>query len=169
MSEAAMKNEFLHTFDTYSDAIFRFCYGRTSDPERAEDLTQETFMRYWQVVRSGREITNVRAFLFTIARHAIIDWYRKQKADSLDDLQAAGYEPSDTGTANDPYHLAQHGEVVATMQRLSADDRELLLLRHVEGMEPRDIATVLGIQVNAVSVRIHRAEKRLRKLMSPTV
>ena len=79
MDQSSVKESFLQMFDAYSDAIFRFCMVKTSNKELSEDLTQEVFMRYWQALAGGREMTNTRSFLYTIAQNLIIDWYRKKK------------------------------------------------------------------------------------------
>src|SRR5690606_23115332 len=77
----------------YSDAIFRFCLVKTSSRELAEDLVQETFMRYWQSLSSGKEMRNTRSLLYTIANHLVIDWYRKKRSLSLDALGEDGFDP----------------------------------------------------------------------------
>jgi DNA-directed RNA polymerase specialized sigma24 family protein len=62
MKERSLKEAFLGSFDSYSDAIFRFCLMKTSNKELAEDFTQETFMRYWQSLREGKTMTNCEQY-----------------------------------------------------------------------------------------------------------
>jgi len=69
----------IYIYKADSDAIFRFCLVRVSDREQAMDITEETFLRLWKSLLDGKEILNNKAFLFTLARHLIIDWYRKKK------------------------------------------------------------------------------------------
>jgi RNA polymerase sigma-70 factor (ECF subfamily) len=57
---------------------------KVSNVELAEDMTQEVFTKYWQYLRDGREMTNTRSFLYTIANNMAKDWYKKKKADSLE-------------------------------------------------------------------------------------
>lgn len=54
MNQDSQKQVFLESFDLYSDAIYRFCVVKTSDTELAQDLTQETFTRYWQALRQQK-------------------------------------------------------------------------------------------------------------------
>lgn len=160
MNQDSAKDAFLASFDEYGDAIFRFCMVKTSNRELAEDLTQETFMRYWQALRDGKDMANARAFLYTIARNLIIDWYRKRKSDSLDDKMDAGMQVADVkGSIEED---AVYAEVIRTMVDLADSDAEILVLRYVEGMEPREIAEVIGETANTVSVRLNRAVKRLQ-------
>lgn len=162
MNQISHKESFLESFDAYSDAIFRFCMVKTSNRELAEDLTQETFMRYWQALKDNKEMSNARSFLYTIARNLIIDWYRKKKAVSLHAMEENGYEVQDT-KALSPEVDAQWQEVLDTIEDMEEKDREVLLLRYVEGIDPKDIAEVLEENVNVISVRIHRAIDKLQK------
>ena len=162
MNQISLKDSFLESFDTYSDAIFRFCMVKTSNKELSEDLTQETFMRYWQALKDGKQMTNARSFLYTIARNLIIDWYRKKKAVSLQAMEENGYEVTDTKVLS-PEVDAQWQEILDTIEDLEEKDKEVLLLRYVEGIDPKDIAEVLEENVNVISVRIHRAVEKLQK------
>lgn len=162
MEKHAMKKMFLEAFDDYSDAIFRFCMVKTRNKELSEDLTQEVFMRFWQSLRDGKEFTNTRAFLYTIAGNLVIDWYRKKKSDSLDARMESGYDPQERNEI-DPEEGAQYQEALGALEALEEKDQEVMLLRYVEGLEPREIAEVMEVSANVVSVRINRATKRLQK------
>jgi len=156
MEQSSLKQSFLEAFDTYSDAIFRFCLVKTSNKELAEDLTQETFMRFWQALRDKKPMSNERSFLYTIANNLVIDWYRKKKSASLDVLEEGGYEARDV-QAEDPERKAAIAEILSVVADMDEKDKEVLLLRFVEGLDPKDIALVLNESANAVSVRINRA------------
>lgn len=162
MNQSSLKESFLQSFDAYSDAIFRFCLVKTSNKELAEDLTQETFMRYWQSLQDGKTMTNTRSFLYTIANNLVIDWYRKKKSSSLETLEENGYEPPDTLTPSALVN-AQWQEALAVIEDLEEKDREVLLLRYVEGLDPKDIAEITQETANAISVRINRAIEKVQK------
>lgn len=159
MNEVAHEKEFMDAFSQYGDAIFRFCLFKVSDPARAEDMTQEVFMRYWQYLRDGSEMRNTRSLLYTIANNLAKDWYKRKKAQSLDAEIAAGAEPADREP--DPEAAARYRELLSTIDDLEEGDREVLLLRFVEGYQPREIAELLGESANTISVRITRAKERL--------
>lgn len=161
MSQGSAKETFLATFDEYNNAIFRFCLVKTSQRELAEDLTQETFMRYWQALREGKHMTNTRAFLYTIANNLVIDWYRKKRASSLDAMRDEGFEPVATNEL-DAESQSAHEAVIDTLKSLPSADREIILLHYVEGLDPKDIAEILEVSANVISVRIHRAIKKLQ-------
>lgn len=156
-----LATDFESSFDEYGDAIFRFCLLKVSNVELAEDMTQEVFTRYWQYLRASKEMTNTRSFLYTIANNLAKDWYKKKKSDSLDERVEAGYEPVDK-TAS-PEIMAAYREVISTLDDLEPGDREVLHLRHVAGLAPKEIAVVMEETANVISVRLNRATKRLQQ------
>jgi RNA polymerase sigma-70 factor (ECF subfamily) len=160
MNQGDLEKAFIQSFGEYGDAIFRFCMVKVSRVELAEDMTQEVFMRYWQYLRDGKEITHTRALLYTIANNMAKDWYKKKKADSLNAKKEQGFEP---GAEGDQEQMAMYHEVLSAMEGLDEKDKEVLLLRHVEGYGPNEIAEMLGESANVVSVRLNRATKRLQQ------
>lgn len=162
-----LKEDFLRTYDAYGDDIYRFCAVKVSNSELAQDLTQEVFMRYWQAVRDGKDLKNERAYLYTLARNLVIDWYRKKKESSLDHLTEQGIDfGSDAHLAIE--QGAQVNEILAVVNRLDDAAREVLVLRFVEGLTPREIAQITGESANAISVRINRAIKKVQTYIRPT-
>ena len=61
--------------------------------------------------------------------------------------------------------LFAHQEVIAAMEGMDTMDRDVLVLRYVEGLDPKDIADILEETANVISVRLHRATKRLQQLL----
>lgn len=158
-----LEESFKASFTEYGDAIFRFCLMKVSDVARAEDMTQEVFMRYWQSLRTGKEMTNTRSFLYTIANNLAKDWYKRKKAESLDARMEQGYDPATREPS--PELMASYREVIEGTAHLSEEDREVLLFTYVEGLNPKDIASIMGGTPNTISVRLNRAMKRLQKLL----
>ena len=161
MQQSTLETVFIEHFNEFGDAIFRFCMVKVSNVALAEDMTQEVFTRYWQYLRDGKEMTNTRSFLYTIANNMAKDWYKKKKADSLDDKMESGEMPKDT--AADPEVAASYQEVLNTIEDMEQKDKEVLLLKHVEGLPPKEIAAVLEETANTISVRLNRATKRLQQ------
>lgn len=163
-THAETKDEFLTVYDRYADDIFRFCAMKVSRRELAEDITQEVFMRFWQQMRQGEEIRNERALLYTMARNLVIDWYRRQKEQSLDAMTDQGLE-----FANEDHRTieerAQMREAIDAIQTLDEPSRDALLLRFVEGLPPADIAAISGESANVISVRINRALKKVQDIL----
>lgn len=167
MDQDETKAYFLQIYDTYADDLFRFCFLKVSSRELAEDLTQEVFTRFWQALREGTIMRSERALLYTIARNLVIDWYRKKKESSLDALTEDGIEFAGD-TASDITREAEIGEALRAVDTLDVPSREVLILRFVDGLTPKEIATLTGESANAVSVRLNRAIKKVRAELRTT-
>ncbi|HEX4799230.1 MAG TPA: sigma-70 family RNA polymerase sigma factor [Candidatus Paceibacterota bacterium] len=160
MNQSDTEKIFIKNFSEYGDAIFRFCLIKVSNTELAEDMTQEVFTRYWQYLRGGREMSNTRSFLYTIANNMAKDWYKKKKVSSLDEKMASGDIPKDETARTEA--IAEYQEILSIIQNMEEKDKEVLLLTYVEGLNPNDIGKILGEKNNTVSVRLNRATKRLQ-------
>ena len=157
--------EFLKAYDAYADAIFRYCYFRLYDRERALDLMQETFLKTWEYgqKRRHKSIENLRAFLYKVARNLVINEAKKRRPVSLDALEEAGVAlPATDFKISDRLDARR---ALALAAQLEPKYREPLLLRFVEELGPKEIAELLNITENNVSVRINRGIHQLRKLM----
>lgn len=168
MNPNATEKEFLGAYDQFADAIFRHCVFRVSDREKAKDLAQGTFVRLWDYMSQGKEIDNMRAFLYRIANNLIIDEYRKKKDESLDRMRDEegfdiGFEPRHDIETRDEYERAQ-----ALLECLPDKYREVLVMRHIDGLSVKDIARLTHESENVVSVRIHRAIEKLNTLAEKT-
>jgi RNA polymerase sigma-70 factor (ECF subfamily) len=161
MDQDTLTHEPTTAYDQYADELYRFCFFKVSDSERAQDLVQDVFARYWQTIRTGTKVEHPRALLFTIARNRITDWYRKKKEDSLDVLTEGGIElPGQT--SGDVTRAAEYHEILAAVDELDELSREAVLLRFTEGWTPSEIASLNNESANAVSVRLNRAVKKLQ-------
>ena len=163
MRNESLEDILLAAHDAYSDAIFRHCYYKTGERELAQDLTQEVYLKAWSYMQAKKPIINMRAFLYKLSDNLVIDWYRKKKTQSLDALAEQGFEPADGNVRVE--EKAEMELALARLNRLSADDQKLIVWRFVEDCTPAEIAGMLGVNENTVSVRLHRALKRLRELM----
>lgn len=161
MDQHEAKKHFLAAYDAHADELFRFCFMKVSSSERAEDVVQDVFTRYWQVLRDGTTPDNPRAFLYRLARNLVIDWYRKKKSVSLDVLREAGVDFVGVGK-EEIVDTAQVSELLVVINELDDASREALLLRFVEGWTPKEIAELNSESANAVSVRLNRALAKVR-------
>jgi len=124
------------------------------------DILQETFTRYLE--KYGEERQNP-ALLYTIARNAVVDSHRKQRRDSpLLDEQ----EPSANNPETDMMVREDFRRVLAAMQELEPEERNILSLVVSSGLPYREIAHISGISEANVKVRIHRARVKLKKMIN---
>jgi RNA polymerase sigma-70 factor (ECF subfamily) len=157
---------FLKAYDAYADALFRHCYFRVYDRERARDLMQETFARTWECIVDGKDIENLRAFLYRVANNLVIDFVRKKKESSLDDMMEQGFEPS-APTDKRIVNSAEAANIISALDKVDEKHRDVIVMRYVDGLSPKEIAGILDESENAVSVRLHRAIKDVRRHIDP--
>ncbi len=155
---------FKQAYDQYAEAIFRHCYFKTSDREQALDLMQQTYLQAWSYLVGGQEIKDWRPFLYRLANNLIIDWYRRKKSESLDNLIEDGFEPIAKGSP--PDQLAEFNLAIKLINHLNDDDRQLIIWRYVEDYSPPEIAKMLNDNTNNVSVRLSRALAKLKKILA---
>lgn len=164
----SQEERFLEAFEEYGDALFRHAFLRLSDRERAIDLVHDTYTKVWSYVRSGQEIDSFRPFLYKVLNNLIIDEYRKRKESSLDALlEVEGVTEGSFEDLVDDSTAALAATIDGRrafdlLQSLSNEYREVITLRFVDGLGPKEIAELIEESENVVSVRLHRALKALR-------
>jgi len=167
---------FERAFKEHSDELFRHASIRLSDRERALELTQECFTRTWEYMARGGQVHNFRPFLYRTLKHLIIDEYRKHKPHSLEAMVEGSEGGSvemllpaeETNTIAAAIERFEGAEALQKLQELPDQYREVLTMRYVEGLAPKEIAEYLEESENAVSVRIHRGLHKLRMLLEET-
>lgn len=160
---SSIKDKFIKAYDAHADAIFRHCMIRVASKDRAEDLTQETFVRVWQYLEKGEQVENVKAFLYKVANNLIIDQARKKKEERLEEMIESQRmkEPSHPGHKDIERGLLLK-QVLASMQGLPEEQQQLITMRFIDDLDPKEIAEALGITANNASVRINRAVAALK-------
>ena len=159
------EQQILTAYDSYASALFRHCYFRLYDREDAKDVVQDVFIRVWEYVCDGNTIDNMRAFLYRTANNLVIDRVRKQKSYSLDALKEKGFDPEDRAVdASRITDIVSGREVLQVLHRLEDPYRAVVIMRYIDDLMPREIASVLGETENVVSVRIYRAVKKAKQL-----
>ncbi len=145
-------------FDRYHAALLNFYLRTTGNRASSEDLVQDVFVRILKYRRTYRPGSRFLTWMYSIARHARLDYYRRRRAEvEWDDAYAV------TPNRGDPAETAQHQHVLAlALQRLPTDKREVLVLSRFQGLRYEEIAELLKCEPGAVKVRVHRAMRALR-------
>lgn len=159
-----MSDSFLSVYDEHADAIFRYCLVRLGDRDLALDITQETFIRAWDYSQKDPLIKSMKALLFRIAQNLMIDHFRKKKAISLDLLVEAHMEPVLDKTQFWNERIDQR-ELLRALNCLQPRSKDIVVLRYVEGFSIEEVAELMDLQYNHVSVLINRALKELRNFL----
>lgn len=153
------------TFDTYYDSLYRYIYYRVHHVQTAEDLTAKVFQKLLEHLHAGRgPERNLKAWLFRVAYHLIIDDSRRQlyrnHAELLETTPAINLNIEDFIVTK---QLMQR--VYFALYSLTDKQQHVILLRYLIGMTPTEIANVLDVTVGSVKALQHRGLERLRNEM----
>ncbi len=162
------KREFSKIYDQYINKIYRFIFLKVSSTEIAQDLTSETFLRGWRSFESGKNIENIQAFLYRIARNLVVDFYRNKgkvqivSADSgrIEDPQA---DPEEKAEFNSDMLLIQRA-----IAQLREDYQNIIIWHYIEDLSVREIAKIMGKSEENTRVTLHRALKSLKNKLQKT-
>ncbi len=149
--------------------FFGTCYRSRVTGPRAEDVFQETWLHVLQRGHQYRAQWKFEVWLFSIARHLVIDLARRKKSQSLNELmnteEGAAFEPPAAGPS--PFEQVLAGEQSAQMARIlariPAAYREVLLLRFQEDLGLDEMATIVGAPLSTVKSRLYRGLDSLRQ------
>ena len=137
------------------DKIYRYCYFKLYDTQLAQDITQETFLRFY---RQGLTLDNDKElpYLYTIAKNLCIDHFRKNPVDSVEEMaEDATHDPTE-GWINDL-------TLRMTISKLPDDERELIFLRYVNEISIATICKITGLSRFAVYRRLSKSLKWLKE------
>jgi RNA polymerase sigma-70 factor (ECF subfamily) len=164
----------------YQRPVFSLVYRMVRDREKAEDLSQETFVKVLNALDSYRPEYKFSSWIFKIANNAAIDHLRRKELDtlSLDGAPDAVTAERREGTslqladnAETPLEELEArelgGQIEEAIATLRPEYRACILLRHVEGYPYEDIAQTLDLPLGTVKTYIHRARAELRDLLGP--
>jgi RNA polymerase sigma-70 factor, ECF subfamily len=166
----------------YHRRIYNICYRFAGSGDDAQDLTQEVFIRMYRTLNSydvGRGA--FMTWVTTLTRNLLVDHFRKTKHDRLtDSLDTTASDNPDAMTLSDripdegpaPDSGVQSREtrdaVHQALQKLSPELREAVILRDLQDMDYREIATVLKVPEGTVKSRINRGRAELARLLQRT-
>ena len=152
--------------DKHSDDIFRFCMVKTKDRDLSLDITQETFMKFWEYLVRDTDIDNHRALLYRIANNLVIDRYRKKKDYLVEDYSAG---PLEQELRNDPRERMENkldgAHAITLLHELPDIMREIITLKFIDDLSISEIATVVDRDSKTVSVYLHRGLKKLQEII----
>jgi RNA polymerase sigma-70 factor (ECF subfamily) len=152
-------------YDQYSPGLYRYAMRLLGDDNLAEDCVADTFERFLKALQAGGgPQTHLQAYLYRVAHNWITDFYRRSAAQTLDldDNLPAGNE-------HHPEHHqavhAQQAELRRALRALTPAQRQVIVLRFVEGWENEAVAQALQRPVGAIKALQHRALQVLRRIL----
>jgi RNA polymerase sigma-70 factor, ECF subfamily len=164
--------------ERYEKRIFTFGLKMCGHLQDAEDIAQETFLNAFRYLKNFREETKLRNWLFKIAATACIRKRRKKKCEPNHEISLESFLPHNGDHAtyeipdwsDDPSDNVMRAElkniIDAAIHSLSHKYRLVFNLRDIEGFSTQETADILGISVQSVKTRLHRARLFLREKIS---
>jgi RNA polymerase sigma-70 factor (ECF subfamily) len=152
------------------EQLFQMLYRRTAselrayitrvlgNPAHADDIVQESYLRLVRTPPATTDLQQLRAWLFRIASHLIIDHWRRHRKETQPDDNT----PAAAAHGPDP---ALRLDMARMFEQLSPQQRQMLWLAYVEGADHREIAEALDVRPSSVRVLLHRARRKLATLL----
>lgn len=148
--------------DRHLKAVLNYAYRILGNQAEAEDVSQETFLRFWQQAPKWEARAKVNTWLFKVAHNLSVDRLRQRKP-----VTDSNELPTDS--AKPSHVLERRGQIEAVqnaLARLPERQRAALVMAHFDGMTNPEIGEVLSISVEAVESLLSRARRALRQALS---
>lgn len=150
------------------DELYAYLARSAGNSEDGRDLLQETLIKAWEGYEDYREHGRARAWLFTIARRALIDWTRSRPPEvrteplTLERRADPGADPHERVVARDVEQA-----VLGALESVPEERRSVFLMRHHTPMTFREIAEILDIPLGTALSHMHHVTRTLRRALAP--
>jgi RNA polymerase sigma factor (sigma-70 family) len=143
----------------FSDSLYRYVRRLISDDDTAQDIVQETFLKIWQQRKELKQINNLQAYCFTIARNKSLDWLKSAP------VKQRLYVEYENKKLNFSYSEEKEELKIVRklIDELPENQRSIIHLREIEGREFSEIAEILDLDVGNVRVILSRTRKHLKE------
>ena len=142
----------------YQDSLFTFIFYSVRDESAAKDILQETFIKALKEIDKYEEQGKFKAWLWTIARNKVMDFYRK--ANKIVPLEEENFEQHDE-TSKKALGNIELGYIEGIIEKLPTEQKEIILMRQY--LSFKEIASVLNCPLGTVLARLNRAIKKIQK------
>ncbi|NTW82567.1 MAG: sigma-70 family RNA polymerase sigma factor [Chlorobiaceae bacterium] len=163
--------EFQKEAVVHINSLYNYALHLTMNPDDAEDLVQETYLKAYRFFNSFERGTNCKAWLFKILKNNYINSFRKNSKEpgkvDYDLIKDFYHSIKDTRTDTteaeaDYFHTLMHEEVYMALQSLPEEFREVIQLCDIEGFTYEEIANMVESPIGTVRSRLYRGRKLLR-------
>ncbi len=153
---------FTEIYERYSQRVKAYCVVAMDDEDQAADIFQETFIRFYNNIKSKDKINNVPGLLITIARNLCLNHKRNKKVTvPVEDINL-GYNGSDNYDKNELWEL-----ITMALDLLEFKYKEAFILRELDNFSIKEIAGITGETVACVKSRVFRAHSKILEILEP--
>lgn len=158
-------------YEGFVDVLYKFFYYRVLSKEVAEDLTSETFIQFVKGLKEDKEIENLRAYLFGIAKIIFINYLRQKYKDAIPFSQISeNFEDYIVETVKERDNSPSDEDMLLKfIDKVPPAQREVLRLRFLEKNTLSEICTILDKNMNYVKTTQKRALKSLKQLIETDI
>jgi RNA polymerase sigma-70 factor, ECF subfamily len=150
-------------FDRYYEPLYRYAYVHLRDHHAAEDIAAAVFHKLLDSVQKGHMPVTPRAWLYQVARNLIIDHTRRQRHRDHAPLTDTLAAPANVESTVEALLRAERAH--EALLRLNERQRDVIILRFLQGLDVSEVAAILNVSVGAVKTLQHRALENLRQLL----
>lgn len=152
----------------YEGPLVGYACSILGDPDRARDVVQDTFIRLWDQ-EPARIAENLKPWLYTVCRNRALDILRRhRRVVELDELSLERQVETSPSPSEKLASRETAGEILRFVDRLPANQREVIRLKFQADLSYKEIAELTGLSVTNVGFLLHTALKRLRTLLEPS-
>lgn len=168
------KEAFREIYQSLVDRIYRFVFYRVANEEVAQDLLQDIFLKTWNYIKNeeNKEVGNLQALVYKIARNLIIDYYRSDLNTNRQTvtIENLDYKIEDEKGSNIKEEIDVKISIQQVREKLNQLDnpvhKEIVELRYVDELSYKEIAEILDKTEKNVSVILHRSLKKIKELLA---
>ena len=176
MADTDLQRRFTEEAMPLLDQLYGGALRMTQNPQDAEDLVQDTFLKAYNAFDSYKPGTNIKAWLYRIMTNSYINTYRKKQrrpletsTDDMTDHQlytTSSHDPTGLESAEvEALKGMPNGRISEAFDELNEDYRMVVYMADVDGMAYKEIAEALDIPLGTVMSRLHRGRKQLRSML----
>jgi RNA polymerase sigma-70 factor, ECF subfamily len=162
-ADASGGKAFTEIYARYSHPVYLYCRRLSNHQDEANDVFQETFIRFHKQIKSSSNILNIQPYLIRIARNVFLNLKRDEPPWSMDSEEvSSSYTPH--------YEREELFNLISTaLELLEFSYKEAFVLRFYQGHSYKEMAGITGDSVSALKVRVMRAKDQIREIVAPYI
>ena len=166
------KRQFQKLLQEHKDRVFGYAVYLLRNPEDAEDVVQEVFVKLWN---HWEEIDRKRAigWLMKVARHKCLDLLRRKQmhgkhASSVyeNDMASRDMETMASNPADSYEWTETQSQLLQAMDQLTDKTRQILILHYFQGFRYQTIGDIMDLNVSAIKTAVHRGKQKLKDVLT---
>jgi RNA polymerase sigma-70 factor (ECF subfamily) len=159
-------------FNRYSAKLNAFCIFKTDNRQDAEEVFEDTWLKFLDRIKNGIELQNILPYLYTIARNLITDRFRQRNSNKYITIEYNDFSKLDEQMSSFNLDKQMDNQELMSLINIALNNldeiyRETFVMFWFGGLSHKEIGVILEISVSAVKMRSHRAMNELTKMLKP--